>query len=582
MNYSLLFAASPEVTSWLTPIWILGMGVTLGLVILLVIWGVCTLLSRIPVLGELNEVPSTRNFVALGIAIVAVVIFAPLYVSRVGDEWTNTNTMSLVFIVLGSILAGYLFVVLVSRRTIDELPIALNESVLLWIFVLMISVAGLGLASTLVVQEPTAMIQSLFRIPKTGTLETQPVTLPEPRRSQRDALKKEDIEETEVAIEVDGAELISIEFRSSNQLEVAAKSFTELDMVADDFIEVPSEEDYLWQKSLRDPIVPNKPISKLYIRNLEQSEAELSMTIFTAPEYPEMATIPQAAFVVVAIFLAYILQRSLLPKLSAVALSTCKSEIAQPMFLVLMTVGALASVVFIYVPYHTFGEDIKMLKDSGLTLILIFAIIQAVWAASKSVADEIEGRTALTVLSKPIARHQFIIGKFIGIVWTIALMFIVLGFIFLIVVAYKPVYDEYEGGALNAEWQECHREMIKIVPGLALAFMEAVVLAALSVALSTRLPMVPNFLTCIMIYVLGHLVPMIVNSAVGDFEIVRFFGQFIATVLPVLDHFNIQAAVAGGAEVPMEYLQWSLLYCLIYGTIAMLLGLVMFEDRDLA
>ena len=68
-----------------------------------------------------------------------------------------------------------------------------------------------------------------------------------------------------------------------------------------------------------------------------------------------------------------------------------------------------------------------MLKDSGLTTIMVLAILVAVWTASVSVADEIEGRTALTLLSKPISRRQFVLGKFLGIVWPILLMFVVLG-----------------------------------------------------------------------------------------------------------------------------------------------------------
>ena len=66
------------------------------------------------------------------------------------------------------------------------------------------------------------------------------------------------------------------------------------------------------------------------------------------------------------------------------------------------------------------------------------------------------------------------------------------------------------------------------------------------------------------------------------FEPVRFVAELVATILPVLDHFNIQAAVAAGKNVPPDYLGWSLLYCLIYGMIALLLALVLFEDRDLA
>jgi ABC-type transport system involved in multi-copper enzyme maturation permease subunit len=254
-------------------------------------------------------------------------------------------------------------------------------------------------------------------------------------------------------------------------------------------------------------------------------------------------------------------------------------------------IGVVALVAFIYVPCYTFGEDIKMLKDAALTFIPVFSIIVAFWAASKSLAEEIEGRTALTVLSKPIGRLQFIVGKFVGIVWAVALMFIILGTVLLIVVAYKPIYDEYEsGGAVTATrapgetatWEECHQEMVRTVPGLILGFMEAVVLASISVAFSTRLPMLANILTCVMIYVLGHLTPLMVQSSLNRFEPVTFVARLIATVFPVLDHFNIQAAVAGGAAVPLEYLGWSGLYCILYSTIAMLLALLWFEDRDLA
>ena len=48
-------------------------------------------------------------------------------------------------------------------------------------------------------------------------------------------------------------------------------------------------------------------------------------------------------------------------------------------------------------------------------------------------------------------------------------------------------------------------------------------------------------------------------------------------VLPVLDHFNIQASVAAGVPVPLQYLLWSLVYCGLYSAIAMLLALTLFE-----
>ena len=106
----------------------------------------------------------------------------------------------------------------------------------------------------------------------------------------------------------------------------------------------------------------------------------------------------------------------LTPRVAAIALTTSKESMSQP--LLLRRSGDwcfCAAWCSSFVPYNTFGEDVKMLKDSGLTLIMVLSIMVAVWSASVSVAEEVEGRTALTVLSKPIRRRQFILGKFLGI-----------------------------------------------------------------------------------------------------------------------------------------------------------------------
>mgnify|MGYP000104932667 CR=1 FL=1 len=86
----------------------------------------------------------------------------------------------------------------------------------------------------------------------------------------------------------------------------------------------------------------------------------------------------------------YFLQHLLFPKLAAVAFATAKSEMSQPLFLICLLIGAFALALYIWIPYNTFGEDIKMLKDSGMTTIMVLAIITALWAASTSVAEEIE------------------------------------------------------------------------------------------------------------------------------------------------------------------------------------------------
>lgn len=279
---------------------------------------------------------------------------------------------------------------------------------------------------------------------------------------------------------------------------------------------------------------------------------------------------------------AYFLLRTALPKIAAIARTTAKEALTQPLFYVLLAIGIFALLLFPFVPYNTFGEDVKVIKDEGLTLIMVLSIMLALWTSSVSIADEIEGRTALTLLSKPIGRRSFILGKFLGIIGPVAIMFIVLGALFLGSVSYKVVYDARENGQSAPRREDCAQEMIKIVPGLTLAFFETVVLTSISVAISTRLPMQANLVICVSIYVLGHLVTTLVNTATGAYGIVAFVGYFLATILPVLDHFNVYTAISTDQQVPLSYVAWAGVYCVLYSSVALLLGLLLFEDRDLA
>jgi hypothetical protein len=271
------------------------------------------------------------------------------------------------------------------------------------------------------------------------------------------------------------------------------------------------------------------------------------------------------------------------PAVAGIVRTTAKEAYAQPLFWVELALGVFLLLLFAIVPFNTFGDDVKVMKESGLTLIVVLAAILAVWSASVSIADELEGRTALTLLSKPITRRQFVLGKFLGVASPAFAMFVALGAIFLAAVSFKVSFETHDTRHVAATVEECRREMVQAAPGLVLGFFETIVLAAISVAVATRLGMVPNLVICGSVYALGHLVPLLVqSSAARNLPLVAFVGQLLSTVLPVLDHFTIQAAVASGRDVPWDYLLWAGGYCALYSTVAILLALILFEDRDLA
>ena len=110
-----------------------------------------------------------------------------------------------------------------------------------------------------------------------------------------------------------------------------------------------------------------------------------------------------------------------------IALATAKEAIRQPAFFVLAAIAGFWLIASIFVAYFTFGEDIKMYKDTGLTTISFACLLLALLTASSTVAEEIDGKTAITLLSKPINRRQFIVGKFLGIEMGVLAMFAVPG-----------------------------------------------------------------------------------------------------------------------------------------------------------
>jgi ABC-type transport system involved in multi-copper enzyme maturation permease subunit len=284
-----------------------------------------------------------------------------------------------------------------------------------------------------------------------------------------------------------------------------------------------------------------------------------------------------------------------------IARATTKEAIRQPLFILLLAISAIVLILNTVMPFFTLEDDVKMLNECGLATLLISGSLLAVWTAGTSITSEIEGKTAMTLLSKPIDRRQFIVGKYIGIVQAVIWMFVVLTALFSTLIFIKVGYDQKERSEEVTpyfEWKKVassqveiprpHPDRVRVVaqtlPGIALAFLEVCVLGAISVTIATRVPMVMNLVICFAVFVIGHLTEIIVNRSVEGKanEYVTFTAKLISLVMPSLSSFNVSSAVATGRVVPPDYLGNSLLYAGAYIAAMLLLGFILFEDRDLA
>ena len=303
------------------------------------------------------------------------------------------------------------------------------------------------------------------------------------------------------------------------------------------------------------------------------------------------------------------------PKGGAVAQAAFREGIRQPMFWLLSSLALFALLVSPFIPYFTFGEDLIMVKELGYDTIMLAAVVFGTLAASISVSEEIEGRTAVTLMSKPISRRQFLLGKFVGILLSAFLMSSILFVVFQSILLYKHWLDRMDPVA-NPEWIKLFlsnstlpsetkdlinglafwiQHTLETFPGLILSFCQVSVLVSISVSLATRLPMVVNLSTVLVIYFLAHLTPVLV--AIGekskatdpDSPVSRLLG-FMAGVfdlfLPGLEFFRVGTAIVG--DTPPDFIPFAIyvlsvsFYGLIYTTVALIVGLILFEDRDLA
>ena len=583
-----LIAQNQSVTNWLTPLWLLSVGISIGFLLVLVALIKIWFGSKLPVFSSVGDGASwTVAGTVLSLIYVAAAIAFFLWARyRFDTELFVGKDIGLFlgFAIPLSFLLGFGVWKLMTPRGSEEVFSLWREGFLFWLNMICVAMvvfalAGYGLAVSggmgiiKFVDEPYVLLNSATRLPVTGPAKIE-VEVP-PTESK--------IGGTKIDVDLYGEEVQFVTARTDQPLEIATEPIsTQLGPHRLYSLDADASPRLFVRRQDGNGRIPNGKIDGMYVVNLGNAPAKLEFGYLTQPVHPEVWIIPWAAFTVLMVYLTYLVAASAFPKIFAVAYSTFKTEVNQPLFTFIAIIGLVFILGSVYVPYNTFGEDIKMYKDSGLTLIRVLAIFLAVWAASKSVAEEIDGRTALTVLSKPIGRRQFIFGKFSGIGLLIGLLFILLGLWLVGWTAYKPIYDGKESSQGLIDWQVAFNHAMGMIPALFLSFLEVLIFVAVSIAISTRMGILANFLLCFSIYVLGHLTPLIVQSSVGEFEIVQVFGSLIAIVFPVLNHFDVQAAINTNQPVPMTYLGWAVIYSGLYSTIAMLIALVLFEDRDLA
>src|SRR5688500_8013774 len=223
---------------------------------------------------------------------------------------------------------------------------------------------------------------------------------------------------------------------------------------------------------------------------------------------------------------------------------TFREAIVQPIYALLLALAVATLVVFTVLPFFTLGEDTVMFKSVGLDIVLLFVLLSTLFATSKSVYDEIEDRTMLTLMSKPVRKWEVLIGKYLGIVLAAGLAVLLLGGTLVLSTWWRIPNDYFLPSSTlddrvlkelsDLRWMH----VAGLIPSLVLVWLQVSVLAAIGVALSTRFSLVVNLPAVLLIYIAGNLTRFLPLR--DDSPLVRAFAEVVATAMPFLQVFDFR------------------------------------------
>ena len=313
--------------------------------------------------------------------------------------------------------------------------------------------------------------------------------------------------------------------------------------------------------------------------------------------------------------------------------------VRQPIFLLLMTTSASFIIFLSSVYYFGFGDDQLLVKNSTLAVMFLSGLFAAALSASASVAHEIRSGTALAVLAKPVGRAQFLVGKFLGLIGALTVLtfvnylcsllagrmafdvygspdtiglrifygalvlgffmaglsnyflrrpfvpdavFFVLGMITLafVIINFVNKEGEFQSFGTGIDW--------RLTQASLLILFALWILAAVALACSTRLEMIPTLAICTAVFLLGLMSDYLFGRTAGP-EGEGVFGagagwlsSVLYTLVPNWQLLWLSDALEKGRTIPWSYVGKALGYVVAYLGAALAAAMLLFEDRELS
>ena len=251
-------------------------------------------------------------------------------------------------------------------------------------------------------------------------------------------------------------------------------------------------------------------------------------------------------------------------RILTVALNTYREAVRDKVLYVLLFFAGATILCSKALGYISIGQDIKIITDISLAAISVFGALIAIFVGTNLVYKEIDKRTIYTILSRPIWRFEFIVGKYLGLALLIAIVTALMG---LFTAAYLAVL----GGRVEFVFAEA----------ILLVYWKLLLVTALSVLLSTVTSPILGAIVVLSCYFIGHATSILIDLPPHfDGTIIKEVMTFVYYTMPNLSNFDIWREYANGVTVPHSYVVWTVLYGTVYTGLLLFLAAMAFQDKD--
>lgn len=286
----------------------------------------------------------------------------------------------------------------------------------------------------------------------------------------------------------------------------------------------------------------------------------------------------------------------MLTAVPAIARVTFTELVRQKIFFFLLIFALLVIGNSAFVSKLSFQEQFQMLKDISLGAMSVFTSLIAILATASFLSKDLEERTIYTLLAKPVPRHNYILGKLLGIAALLAVSVVLMSGLFLAVLWLQEsaVLAETRAqlaGASPDEQTAALKEVtsatfqFNLLPGIAVIYLKAVLLASLTLFLSTfATSSIFTILMAFAVYFIGHL-----QSTARDYWLAgiepglgsRILAAGVALIFPDLQAFNLTDDIIAGTAVPPGLFLNTSLLAGIYIAAYTALAAFVFSGREL-